>query len=597
MAQHDDHLDDFNDDALLDGLAVPTGLDRREFVRLVTAAAAFAGVAGAGAATASAQGRAGGAAGQGQTPPPLPPLGNGEPPAMMFQAYPGGTGALLERLAKERGRAAFDRSTFAIEPWSGPVPGKEEDIAFLPVHRLAALIKARKITSVDLTNIYLERLKRYNPLLLCAVTIMDGQAREAAQQADAEIKAGKYRGPLHGIPWGVKDLFSTKGVPTTWGYKDFEHRIIDVDSEVVVRMRDAGAVLVAKLSTGLFAQNDSWFRGQTKNPWDTTKGSSGSSAGPSSATAAGCVAFGIGTETQGSIVSPATQCGLSALRPTFGRVSRYGGMVLAWSMDKVGPICRTVEDCALVFNAIHGADEKDPSTLTAPFQFDRKVALSKLRIGFDAGAPKPFLDKLTALGATLTPMKARPQSRGSALNAEGAAAFDFLVMDLVARGLTTLPPAGAAAPPAAAPPVAAPAAAADAAAAGRAGGGRGGAGRGGAPDFSTGGALGVVPRFTSGRNGTALDFLQGQRRRLILMHEMAEVMKDVDMYVTANGDVGLTNQTGHPACVVQCGMREDRPGPQVVTIVGQLFADDKILSVANAYQSATDWHTKRPDIK
>jgi Asp-tRNA(Asn)/Glu-tRNA(Gln) amidotransferase A subunit family amidase len=597
MSQQDESLDAFEFDP--HGLTAPdveppAGFDRREFVKLVTAAAAFAGVAGAGVATASAQGRAGGAQGQ-PAQAPLPPLGNGEPPAMIFQAYPGGTGALLEKLAKERGRAAFDRSTFAIEPWSGPVPGKEEDIAFLPVHRLAALIKARKITSVDLTNIYLERLKRYNPLLLCAVTIMDGQAREAAQQADAEIKAGKYRGPLHGIPWGVKDLFSTKGVPTTWGYKDFENRVIDVDSEVVVRMRDAGAVLVAKLATGLFAQGDPWFRGQTKNPWITSRGSSGSSAGPSSATAAGCVAFGIGTETQGSIVSPASECGLSALRPTFGRVSRYGGMVLAWSMDKVGPICRTIEDCALVFNTIHGADEKDPSTITAPFQFDRKVALSKLRIGFDAGAPKPFLDKLTALGATLTPMKPRPASRGSGLGVESAAAFDFLVQDLVSRGLLTLPTAAAAAAP---PPAAAPAtaAAADAAAAGRAGGGRAGGGRGG-PDYSTGGVNGVSPRFTSSRTATALDFIQNQRRRLIVMHEMAEVMKDFDLYVTANGDVGLTNQTGHPACVVQCGMREDRPGPQVVTLVGQLFADDKILSVAHAYQSATDWHLKRPDIK
>jgi Asp-tRNA(Asn)/Glu-tRNA(Gln) amidotransferase A subunit family amidase len=596
MAQFDDRLDDSNDDALLDSFETPPGLDRREFVRLVTAAAAFAGVAGAGTATAIAQGRAGGA--QGAAQPPLPPLGNGEPPAMMFQAYPGGTGALLEKLAKERGRAAFDRATFAIEPWSGPVPGKEEDIAFLPVHRLAALIKARKITSVDLTNIYLERLKRYNPLLLCAVTIMDGPAREAAQQADAEIKAGKYRGPLHGIPWGVKDLFSTKGVPTTWGYKDFERRIIDVDAEVVVRMRDAGAVLVAKLATGLFAQGDPWFRGQTKNPWITSRGSSGSSAGPASATAAGCVAFGIGTETQGSIVSPTTECGLSALRPTFGRVSRYGGMVLAWSMDKVGPICRTIEDCALVFNTIHGVDEKDPSTITAPFQFDRKVALSKLRIGFDAGAPKPFLDKLTALGAALTPMKPRPASRGSGLGVESAAAFDFLVQDLVARGLLTLPTAAQAAAAAAAPPAAAapatPPAGDAAAAAGRGGGGRAG-GRG--PDYSTGGVNGVSPRFTGSRTTTALDFIQNQRRRLIVMHEMAEVMKDFDMYVTASGDVGLTNQTGHPACVVQCGMLENRPGPQVVTIVGQLFADDKILSVAHAYQSATDWHLKRPDIK
>ncbi|RPJ54553.1 MAG: amidase, partial [Acidobacteria bacterium] len=309
---------------------------------------------------------------QAQAPPPPPPvpLGNGEAPALQFQPYPGGTGAMMERLARERGRAAFDRAAFTVEPWRGPVPTSADGIAFLPAHRLAALVKERRITSVRLTEIYLERLKRLNPMLLCAVTILEEQARAGAAKADEEIKAGRYLGPLHGLPYGIKDLFSTKGVPTTWGAADFEHRIIDEDAEVVVRLRDAGAVLLAKLATGLFAQNDQWFRGRTNNPWNLAQGSSGSSAGPASATAAGCVAFSLGTETQGSIVSPSIRCGVSALRPTFGRVSRTGGMTLAWSMDRVGPICRTVEDCAMVFNAIHGVDEKDPSTVMAPFHFD-----------------------------------------------------------------------------------------------------------------------------------------------------------------------------------------------------------------------------------
>ena len=203
------------------------------------------------------------------------------------------------------------------------------------------------------------------------MTILEGRGREEAQQAEAEIRAGEWKGPLHGIPWGVKDLFSVTGAPTTWGAEAFQDQVIEEDAEVVRRMREAGAVLIAKLSTGEFARGDQWYRGRTKNPWNVEQGSSGSSAGPASATAAGCVAFGIGSETQGSITSPARRCGLSALRPTFGRVSRYGGMVLAWSMDKVGPLCRSVEDCALVFNTIHGADEKDPATLTTPFRFQR----------------------------------------------------------------------------------------------------------------------------------------------------------------------------------------------------------------------------------
>jgi Asp-tRNA(Asn)/Glu-tRNA(Gln) amidotransferase A subunit family amidase len=595
-------------------------VDRRDFVKLALGTAAGAGLAplvftGESAAQTPVT-SAPPIAPPLQQPAPaqtLPPLGNGEPPALIFQAYPGGTGAYLEKLRKERGAAAFDRVAIRVEPWRGAVPGSEEEIAFLPVHRLAALIQSRRITSVELTNIYLDRLKRFDPLLLCAVTIMEGQAREAAQQADAEIKVGRYRGPLHGIPYGLKDLFSTKGVRTTWGSSDFDSRVIDEDAEVAVRLREAGAILIAKLSTGRFASGDNWYRGQTKNPWNPAQGSSGSSAGPASATAAGCVAFGIGTETQGSIVSPASRCGLSALRPTFGRVSRHGGMVLAWSMDKVGPLCRTIEDCALVFNAIHGVDEKDPSTVTAPFRFERRIDLGKLRIGYDENDARaqPLVTKLRELGANLTPMKPRPSTAGAnALGVETAAAFDLYASDTTGRtpeatargGGARATAAGAAGAPGAAGAEAAPGAGA------RTGGG----GRG-------------------GRNATALDYLQGQRRRQILMQRMAEVMADVDMYITSSGDVGLTNQTGHPAVVVQTGWgAAGGPGgggrggggraggaggdaaaaaaaqapatpppqqPTVTTIVGALFNDDKILSVAHAFQVATDWHTKRPVLK
>src|SRR5262245_56668160 len=484
---------------------------RRNFVKLAVAAAASSI-----AVDVKAQAR-----GQQQQPPPAPiPLGNGEPPAEQFMAYPGGTGAMLEKLAKERGRAAFDRAKFEVEPWKGTVPTSEEEVVFLPAHRLSALLKARKISSVDLTNMYLARMKRLDPQLLCAVTIMEGQAKEAAQQADNEIKAGHYRGPLHGVPWGVKDLFAVKGTRTTWGSKDFENQMIDVDSEVVVRLREAGGVLIAKLATGMFASGDQWYRGMTKNPWNLSQGSSGSSAGPASATAAGCVAFGIGTETQGSIVSPATRCGLSALRPTFGRVSRYGGMVLAWTMDKVGPICRSVEDCAMVFNTIHGADEKDPSTVTAPFLFERNADLRKFRIGYDDRAPKEFVDKLRELGADLKPIGSRPESRlVNALSVESAAAFDYWV--------STWPPE----------PADSIAMRTDTT------GGRGGRGGGGGSNARS--------RFGGrGRTATALDYMQAQRRRLIIMKQMAELMKDFDMYVSGSGDVGLTNQTGHPAVVV-----------------------------------------------
>jgi len=479
--------------------------------------------------------------------PTPPPLGNGEPPALQFQPYPGGTGTYLRKLVRERGGNCFERAKFKIEPWKGRVPGTEEEIAFLPAHRLAALIHTRKISPSELTAIYLERLKRFDPILLCAVTIMEGPAREAAQQADAEIKAGKYRGPLHGIPWGLKDIFSTRGVRTTWGAGEFEDRMIDEDAEVLVRLREAGAILIAKLATGRYAQGDQWFRGRTNNPWNPKQGSSGSSAGPASATAAGCVAFGIGTETQGSIVSPSTRCGISALRPTFGRVSRRGAMVLSWSMDKVGPLCRTVEDCALVFNAIHGADGKDPSTVTAPFQWERAPKLAKFRIGYDDRAPKEFLDRLRELGADPKPIGARPNVRGSnTLDVEGAAAFDCYLSTGALREDESRERNG---------------------------------------------------RFTRGRSITALDYVQGQRRRQLLIRQMAELMRDFDMYISGSGDVVLTNQTGHPAAIVPYAFTEgEHAQPRCATIIGNLFADDQILSVAHAYQRATDWHERHPTL-
>ena len=533
-------------------------------------------------------------------PPAQTPLalGNGEAPALTFQAYPGGTGALLEKLAKERGRAAFDRAVFTVQPWLGTMPTTDEDLAFLPAHRISALIKARKLTSTRITTIYLERLKKLNPTLLCAVTIMEDSALAEAKKADAEIAAGKYRGALHGVPYGLKDLFSTKGVPTTWGAKDFEDRIIDEDAEIVVRLRNAGAVLLAKLATGLFAQNDQWFRGRTNNPWNLTIGSSGSSAGPASATAAGCVAFSIGTETQGSIVSPSIRCGLSALRPTFGRSTRHGGMVLSWSQDRVGPICRTIEDCAMVFNAYHGVDEKDPSTITTPFQFNRSIVLASLRVGVDPQAPKELVDKLKALGMKpkdVGPRPTVPGVGGGGLNVEYASAFDSYVQRKakeIGLDLSTLPEPTP--------------------------GGRGGFAPFGNPPANNSPMAPADwnPRFVGGRLTRAFEFMNNQRRRMVLVAKWGEYMRDLDLFIGGpNADVGPNAQTGHPCAVVpykfdvpNFGGGGPRPAdgsappppptynaqPICGVITGNLFNDDKILSVAHQFQKATDFHTHRP---
>src|SRR5215470_1216718 len=262
------------------------------------------------------------------------------------------------------------------------MPATEQELAFLPVTHLARLIETRQITPTELTKLYLSRLKRYDPRLLCVVSLTEDLALRQARQADEEIAAGRYRGPLHGIPWGLKDLFAVRGTRTTWGMTPYRDRVIDLDSSVYSKLTDAGAILVAKLSTGALAVTARWFGGLTRNPWNTDQDAAGSSAGPGSATAAGLVGFAIGSDTGGSIIAPSSRNGASGLRPTFGRVSRYGGMVLAWTQDTVGPICRSAEDCALVFNAIYGPDGNDNCVIDVPFNWDATADVTRLRVGY-----------------------------------------------------------------------------------------------------------------------------------------------------------------------------------------------------------------------
>ena len=320
-------------------------------------------------------------------------------------------------------------------------------------------------------------------------------------------------------------------------------------------------MLIAKLATGEFAAGDRWYRGQTKNPWNVEEGSSGSSAGPGSATAAAAVGFAIGTETQGSIVSPARRNGLSALRPTFGRVSRSGGMVLSWSMDKAGPMCRSIMGCALVFNEIHGASSNDPASLTAPFHFDPNADVSGYRVGHDENAPEDFLTQLRVMGVDVVSMPELPQGRSNALGVESSAAFDFFVS-----------PDGEEPEPI-------------------------------PDDIEDPRERRRRGRFRGGRDTRALDYVQSQRRRLVLMKEVQEAIAGFDMFVSGSGHVGLTNQTGHPAAIVQYGFGVRNPDadnpttmPLTTTILGDLFTDDKILNLAHAFQKRTDWHLRRPSI-
>ena len=480
-------------------------------------------------------------------------LANSTPPAITFNPIPIG-------MKFESARKEFVASSVG----NVIVPANFEDLAFYSVGQLAELIRTRKVTSVQLTTMYLNRLKKYGPKLLCVITLTEDLAMKQAQQADAEITAGKYRGPLHGIPCGVKDLLSTKVYKTTWGAPPFKDQMIDGDATVVKKLEEAGAVLLAKLSMGELAMDDVWFGGMTRNPWNYKEGSSGSSAGSASATSAGLVAFAIGTETWGSIVSPSTVCGTTGLRPTYGRVSRTGAMALAWSMDKIGPICRTVEDCALVFNAIYGPDGKDQTLYDLPFNYNPKISFSGLRIGYlknDFDSVKTNRENndssfavLRRLGAKLIPvtLPALPISDLSIiLTAEAGAAFDDLT-------------------------------------------------RSGKDSLLVRQAKYAWPNvFRTARFIPAVEYIQANRVRYLAIQEMAKLMNEVDVIVAPpfDGDNSLlTNLTGNPCVVVPNGFSKEGT-PTSITFLGKLFDEATLLAVAKRYQDATDFHLKHPKLE
>lgn len=459
---------------------------------------------------------------------------NATPPAVHFDPAP------WEPPAKEgRGKCEFNP-----KPFEPKKPEADDDLAFAPLHALAELVRTKKVSSTELTKVYLARLKKYDPALLCVITLTEELALKQAADADKEIAAGKYRGPLHGIPWAAKDLIAYPGYPTTWGAAHFKEQTFDAKATVAARLDAAGAVLACKTTLGSLAWGDVWFGGTTRNPWNVKQGSSGSSAGTASSVAAGLVAFGLGSETLGSIVSPSSRCGVTGLRPTFGRVSRSGCMALAWSLDKIGPMCRSAEDCALVFGAIHGSDGKDAAAHDRPFNWPANVNLKELRVGFVEGN-LPATDKkaLEDLGVKLVPitLPQRNASRiiGVILDVESAAAFD----DITRAGVTD------------------------------------GIGMWG-------------PTFRRGRFVSAVDYLTAQRARTLLMSEMKAVMETVDLYAGGN-DLQITNLTGHPTVCLPNGFRKDGT-PTALTFTGRLFGEGTLLAVAKAYQDATGHHRKRP---
>jgi Asp-tRNA(Asn)/Glu-tRNA(Gln) amidotransferase A subunit family amidase len=468
------------------------------------------------------------------------------------------------------------RTKFRFSKVDPPAFKSIEELAFATVPQLAELIRARKITSTELTKMYLARLKRFGPKLLCVVTLTEDLALKQAADADAEIKRGKYRGALHGIPWGAKDLFATRGIKTTWGAEPYRDQIIDYDATVVERLNEAGAVLVAKLSMGALAQGPRWFAGVTRNPWvpeDTQTGSSGSSAGPASATAGGLVGFSIGTETLGSIISPSSTCGCAGLRPTYGRVSRYGAMGLSWTMDKIGPICRGVEDCAAALNAIYGPDGKDITVGDAPFNWNSDTNISTLRIGylkteFEGGNFQPTNDQqrqqqearravyktalevLEKAGAKMIPIempKFSTQSLRYILSAEAATAFDDITRD-------------------------------------------------GRVNQLSGQSPGDWPNtFRTSRFIPAVEYIRAQRARTLLIREMEKLMSQWDVFVSpAPGSSSLlvTNLTGNPAVCVPCGFVNDRP--IAIMFTGGVYDEVAPLRVALAFERATTWHTMHP---
>ena len=501
-------------------------------------------------------------------------LGNATQPAVVFNPVPPGKELPSERRPLKR--QEIDVS----------MPAMDEELAFLPVTHLAKLVESRQIKPTELTELYLARLKNHDPTLHCVVNLTEEHAHRQAKRADEEIAAGTYRGPLHGIPWGAKDLLAVRGTKTTWGASPYKDRVIDTDATVYRRLTEAGAILIAKLSTGTLADGDRWFGGQTRNPWNTGQGSSGSSAGPGSATAAGLVGFSIGTETGGSIMSPSARNGVTGLRPTFGRVSRYGAMARAWTMDKIGPMCRSAEDCALVFDVIYGPDGKDNTVLDVPFNWDATADVTKLRVGyrrlaFEGEIPEDpenpesaalrrqtrknneeALRVIRSLGVEVVPFEL-PNVPTEALRfiewTEAAAAFDEPTRSGQLEVIKEPPEESHK-----------------------------------ADDFRT-------ARFVP-----AVEYIQANRLRMQVMEEVDEAMSDLDLFISAviaggvskvisqGNSVYLTNLTGHPAISMPSGFFQGSPTNLMFT--GKLFGEPEILLLAHAFQAQTDHHLKHPKL-
>ncbi len=452
------------------------------------------------------------------------------------------------------------RESYLFQEFPTRRPENIEDCAFYTIGQLAHLLRTQQVTSLELTEMYLDRLKRYGPELECVVTLTEELALKQASRADEEIRRGRYLGPLHGIPYGAKDLLAVSGHKTTWGAMTHKDQIINETATVIKKLEDAGAVLVAKLTLGALAWGDVWYGGKTRNPWNTEQGSSGSSAGPGSATAAGLVGFSIGSETWGSIVSPSTRNGVTGLRPTFGTVSKTGAMALSWSMDKLGPMCRSVDDCALIYSIIKGSDGLDLSVVDVPFQVPTKKELRSLRIGYIESAfndtnttenDRAVLTRLRELGFTLIPIELPEfptSSLSFLLNVEAAAAFDEMTRtnlddELVRQVKWAWPNV-----------------------------------------------------FRTARHVPAVEYVQANRARMILNQKMFELFKNIDVYVVPSfwGDNLLrTNLTGHPCVVLPNGFNEEG-SPTSISFIGDLYRDGEVVAVAHAYQRGTSWHKNYP---
>lgn len=489
-------------------------------------------------------------------------LGNGVYPSIVFNPMPPGF------------KIPTIQRSISFSTVSVIRPETDDDLAFLPITHLAELVKTQQITATELTKFCIARLKKYDPVLFCVVTLTEDLALKQAKKADEEIAAGLYRGPLHGIPYGLKDLFSVTGYRTTWGALPFQNQELDIDATVYTKLSEAGAILVAKLASGALASGANWFKGTTRNPWNPKLNAYGSSCGPASAVAAGLVGFAIGTETAGSITSPAAACGLSGLRPSFGRISRYGCMALTWTMDKVGPLCRSAEDCAVVFNVLVGPDEKDNTLIDVPFNWDGSTDLSGLRIGlwnrmveredpvdedheltgerfrYSEKMDTEAVSVLKSLGAKVVPLNLpeMPSYIFSILfNVESSAAFDELMrsgrVDMMKK-----PPENSSYP----------------------------------------------SSLRLGRFIPGVEYLQANRIRTRLIRDFHESIKEFDLLI--GSDIYLTNLTGHPEMSVPHGFYKEGL-PTTLRFTGKLFGETEMLKVAHAFQSRTDYHLKHPRMR